>query len=247
MATHPGTIQGWVLTAPRLPTRAIPKAEWRLCLERVLGGRRQASVPGVFCYTEAFQRVSGAAECASLALQGRHRTQRGLLSHTGPFWEEKPLSRSRAAQQAVHAPLPTTAPVQRGPIQACLPGLARTHDSMCCDISCRGQRLALGRINACFCLLSYFIYILKTAYQGKKIALQKKKKSVWLRAGTEVRGWAGTGVLGQPCSLVLSQPGHLPSPPAVQGSGGAGETSRSCNPGPSGFLDCFPEVPSGLL
>lgn len=176
MATHPGTIQGWVLTAPRLPTRAIPKAEWRLCLERVLGGRRQASVPGVFCYTEAFQRVSGAAECASLALQGRHRTQRGLLSHTGPFWEEKPLSRSRAAQQAVHAPLPTTAPVQRGPIQACLPGLARTHDSMCCDISCRGQRLALGRINACFCLLSYFIYILKTAYQGKKIALQKKKK-----------------------------------------------------------------------
>lgn len=170
MATHPGTMWGWG------PPEAILEAEWRLCLERVQGGRRQASVSGVFCYTPAFQRLSGAAECAALALQGRHPTQRGLLSRTGPFWEEKPLSRSRAAQQAVHAPLPTAAPVQRGPIQACLPGLAGTHDSMCCDISCRGQRLALGRINACFCPLSYFIYIFKTAYQGKKIALQKKEK-----------------------------------------------------------------------
>lgn len=112
------------------------------------------------------------------------------MSRTGPFWEEKPLSRSRAAQQAVHAPLPTTAPVQRGPIQACLPGLARTHDSMCRDISCRGQRLALGRINACFCLLSYFIYIFKTAYQGKKIALQKKKKK-FLASGRHRGGRLG--------------------------------------------------------
>lgn len=192
MATHPGTMWGWG------PPEAILEAEWRLCLGRVRGGRRQASVSGVFCYTPAFQRLSGAAECAALALQDRHPTQRGLLSRTDPFGEEKPLSRSRAAQQAVHAPLPTAAPVQRGPIQACLPGLAGTHDSMCCDISCRGQRLALGRINACFCLLSYFIYIFKTAYQGKKIALQKKKKkkSVWLGAGIEVGGWAGTGVLG---------------------------------------------------
>lgn len=173
------------------PPEALLEAEWRLCLERVQGGRRQASVSGVFCYPPAFQRLSGAAECAARALQGRHPTQRGLLSRTGPFWEEKPLSRSRAAQQAVHAPLPTAAPVQRGPIQACLPGLAGTHDSMCCDISCRGQRLALGRINACFCPLSYFIYIFKTAYQGKKIALQKKKKKKAFGLGPAQRWEAG--------------------------------------------------------
>lgn len=216
MATHPGTMWGWG------PPEAILEAEWWLCLERVQGGRRQASVSGVFCYTPAFQRLSGAAECAALALQDRHPTQRGLLSRTGPFWEEKPLSRSRAAQQAVHAPLPTAAPVQRGPIQACLPGLAGTHDSMCCDISCRGQRLALGRINACFCPLSYFIYIFKTAYQGKKIALGEKK-NVWLGAGTEVGGWLGWHWGPRPCSLDLSQPGHLPSPPAIESGGGAGE------------------------
>jgi hypothetical protein len=41
-------------------------------------------------------------------------TQRGLLSRTGPFWEEKPLSLSGAARQAVHAPLPTAAPIRKG-------------------------------------------------------------------------------------------------------------------------------------
>lgn len=51
-----------------------------------------------------------ATECASLALGGRNPTQRGLLSRTGPFCEEKPLSPSGAARQAVHAPVPTAAP-----------------------------------------------------------------------------------------------------------------------------------------
>lgn len=232
MATHPGTM--WDTPTPH---PAILEPEWRLCLERVQGGRRQGSVSGVFCYPEAFQRVSGAAECASLALQGRHPTQRGLLSRTGPFWEEKPLSRSRAAQQAVHAPLPTTAPVERGPIQACLPGLAGAHDSMRCDISCRGQRLALGRINACFCLLSYFIYIFKTAYQGKKIALQKKKKKKRLAWGRHRSGRLGWHWGPRPRSLGLRQPGTCPALLPIRGVAEQGrwDTSRSFHPGPSVF------------
>lgn len=178
--------------------------------------------------------MSGAAECASLALQGRHPTQRGLLFRTGPFWEEKPLSRSRAAQQAVHAPLPTTAPVQRGPIQACLPGLARTHDSMCRDISCRGQRLALGRINACFCLLSYFIYIFKTAYQGKKIALQKKKK--FLASGRQRGGRVGWHWGPRPAMRSGPKPAWAPAQASCRsgewGSRGAGETVYFQKPQP---------------
>lgn len=94
-----------------------------------------------------------AAECACLTWRQASGHKGGSVPHR-PFCEEKPLSPGRpagGAWSAAHrrgrgAAFSLSARISR----ACSSGLRYFMSR---------QRLALGRMNACFCLLSYFIYI----------------------------------------------------------------------------------------
>lgn len=86
-------------------------AEWQRRLQRC-GRQKAAWRAGLSRDTRAFQRVSGWLNAPPSPSEAGIPTQRGLLSRTGPFCEEKPLSLGRAARQAVHAPVPT-APAPR--------------------------------------------------------------------------------------------------------------------------------------
>lgn len=59
MATQPGTMWGWALTCPPTHPPPVLKAEWRLCLERVLRGRRQASVSASSVTLKLFKECLG--------------------------------------------------------------------------------------------------------------------------------------------------------------------------------------------
>lgn len=111
---------------------------WR-CLRRMQGGRRQASVSAVFCYTQPFKECLGPAECSSLALRGRNPNTKGALVPHRPLLRRKAIvpERGRPAGGACSSAHRRAQP-ERGRIQACPLGLAGAHDLMCGDISCPG-------------------------------------------------------------------------------------------------------------
>lgn len=106
----------------------------------------------VFCYTRAFQSTSGAAESASPVLRGRNPSTKGALVPHRPLLRRGHCP-EQAAWPAVHAPLPA-----QSRKQACALGSAAPPTHAARYFTSR-QRLALGGMNARFCLLSYFIYI----------------------------------------------------------------------------------------
>lgn len=127
-----------------------PRAEWAAVPARApdAGGRRALPGPS----RSALQSV-WPAECAALLCEAGDPAQRGLLSPQAPSAKTAIV---RAARPAGGAWSSAHAPAKGGP----RPGRPGQRHSRLSAAALPGpRRLAPGRMNARFCLLSYFIYI----------------------------------------------------------------------------------------